>query len=676
MPILGVMPMSRPSPIQVNLFEKQFYQGKLLFLFLLSVVHIYYTLTFFSPGPLSIDEGTYHLMAKNFADSYGWEIENGYREFPSEELRAAGQLVAHDGRLVSQYPCFYTVLALPFYRLGGYGGLIFLNALSFLGVVALTYAIAQRLLLDKNLSLNACLIFFLATYAWEYTQSSLPHMVSMLFLMGAVYLGIGALSLSSSFTAKVSALASGLLIGFGTGIRLDVFFVFPLIIIPFIFVNPKRYKEALLIIIGTLPGLLFLAATNYLKFNIFSPFSYGRLGTYTKGVGPYLPFVILYLAMLVAIYLLRRPLIASFLKNHPKSSTVIVFLGGGICFLIPQIRAFLMQLAQGFYTIVVDLCIYNNPAEPYLRSQGGSILIISGVKKAFLQCCPYLVILILSFYNLIKEGNKSSQLIFLFGVPIIFIAIYAYFTGHAGLCLNNRYLLPILPITSIGCAYAWRYLSNNLDTFWKFGAFITAFLMVVPYLFFTSLSEYWLPPITIDQQDLIYLVLPLCLSAILAILTFACILTLNKSWEILQGITLLCFVAGMTWSGLLGFFYDYPLSYRCKKYNQEVSLMLAGLISPDALFFGQYPEPFYGLMDSCRIRLAIPDSLISWDNDHFRDFRPLAEYHLSLGRPVYGAFFHTTWIFLQSSDLLHGLEMTPLWENQDLLLIQLMKPQE
>lgn len=668
--------MSRPSPIQVNLFKNQFIQGKLLFLFLISVVHIYYTLSFFSPGPLSIDEGTYHLMAKSFADSYGWEIENGYREFPSEELRAAGQLVAHDGRLVSQYPCFYPVLALPFYLLGGYGGLIFLNALSFLGVIALTYAIAQRLLLDKNLSLNACLIFILATYAWEYTQSSLPHMVSMLFLMGAVYLGIGALSLSSSFTAKVSALASGLLIGLGTGIRLDVIFVFPLIIIPFIFVNPKRYKEALLIIIGTLPGLLFLAATNYLKFNIFSPFSYGRLGTYTRGVGPYLPFVILCLAMLIAIYLLRRPIIAAFLRNHPKSSMVIVFLAGWICFLLPQTRAFLIQLAQGFYTIVVDLRIYNNPHEPYLRSQGGSILIISGFKKSFLQCSPYLIILMLTVYKFIKEGNKLTQLIFLFGIPIVFIAIYAYFTGHAGLCLNNRYLLPILPITSIGCAYAWRLLSNNIDIPWKFGAFLTGFLIVVSYLFFTSLSESWLPPLTIDQQDLIYLVLPLYLSAILAILTFIYILTLNKSWKILRGVTFLCFVAGMTWSGLVGFFYDYPLSYRVKKYNQEISLTLTGLISPDALLFGQYPEPFYGLMDSCRIRLAIPDSLISWDNDHFRDFRPLAEYHLLRGHAVYGAFFHTTWIFLQNSDMLHGLEMTPLWENQDLLLVQLVKPKK
>ena len=40
-------------------------------------VLVFIPLLFTGPGYLSVDEGTYHLMAKNLADGYGFEIWNG-----------------------------------------------------------------------------------------------------------------------------------------------------------------------------------------------------------------------------------------------------------------------------------------------------------------------------------------------------------------------------------------------------------------------------------------------------------------------------------------------------------------------------------------------------------------------------------------------------------------------
>ncbi|MFO8083749.1 MAG: hypothetical protein R6U27_05465, partial [Desulfobacterales bacterium] len=140
----------------------------------LLVLHI--AISFFTiiPGHLSQDETLYHLMTKNFIETGSFAIWNGYEEFPSAEL-VLGLTSVHNGRIVSQYPHLFPILAGPLYLFLGYRALFLLNTVFFIGVVLLTYGICQKLFKDKNMSLNACLILSLATYAWEYSQAAWPH---------------------------------------------------------------------------------------------------------------------------------------------------------------------------------------------------------------------------------------------------------------------------------------------------------------------------------------------------------------------------------------------------------------------------------------------------------------------------------------------------------------------
>ena len=94
---------------------------------LLLGLHLAFSLVVNEPGYLTYDSGTYHFMVKTFAETGGFTVRNGYEELPSPALVVA-QLRTPTGELVAQYPETYTFLALPFYLVMGYPGLIFINA--------------------------------------------------------------------------------------------------------------------------------------------------------------------------------------------------------------------------------------------------------------------------------------------------------------------------------------------------------------------------------------------------------------------------------------------------------------------------------------------------------------------------------------------------------------------
>ena len=149
------------------------------------------------------------MMVRDFAGFRDFALWNGYEEYPSAELTFP-VLRTHDGRLVSQYPEVFTLLAQPFYRLMGYDGLFVMNALAFAAVVWLTFRLAARLFESRKLALNACLILVFASYAWEYSQATMPHALSALFVIGAVALTVAALAHPSAARSYWLAAASGL----------------------------------------------------------------------------------------------------------------------------------------------------------------------------------------------------------------------------------------------------------------------------------------------------------------------------------------------------------------------------------------------------------------------------------------------------------------------------------
>ncbi len=156
------------------------YGKEWLLLILFLGFQLTFTLFVTVPGHISVDEGTYHMMVKNLAESGTLGIWNGYEEFASIELQAAGYLRAHNGRLVAQYPYLTAVLATPLYWICGYRGLFFINSLAFFLTVLVCYALAHSLYGDRNLALNSCVILVLATYLWEYSQAAFPHALTVL----------------------------------------------------------------------------------------------------------------------------------------------------------------------------------------------------------------------------------------------------------------------------------------------------------------------------------------------------------------------------------------------------------------------------------------------------------------------------------------------------------------
>ena len=150
---------------------------KLAIISLLMVLQVFYTVSLTRPAHFTLDEGVYHMMARSMARDGSLAVWNGYTETPSEEL--VFPLIRKDlrdplvPRLVSQYPSVYAFIAAPFYMIGGFKGLFWINLLAFFGTAWTTAAIARRLYGDNSLALNAILILILGTFAWEYVQGSL-----------------------------------------------------------------------------------------------------------------------------------------------------------------------------------------------------------------------------------------------------------------------------------------------------------------------------------------------------------------------------------------------------------------------------------------------------------------------------------------------------------------------
>ena len=284
------------------------YRKEWLLLILFIGLQLTFTLFVTVPGHISVDEGTYHMMVKNFAGSGTLGIWNGYEEFPSIELQAAGYLRTHNSRLVAQYPYLTAVLATPFYWIWGYRGLFFINSVAFFLTVLVCYALAHSLYRDRNLALSSCFILVLATYLWEYSQAAFPHALTVFFVTGAAYCTVHGLQLNSAARSICFAAMAGLLIGFGTGIRLDVILAAPALVFALALAPSQRIKKMLAFFTGLGPGLAALSITNHFKFGTLSPFSYGSTGTTgpASGTAPWVPLVLLGLVLLFAVWTSRK----------------------------------------------------------------------------------------------------------------------------------------------------------------------------------------------------------------------------------------------------------------------------------------------------------------------------------------------------------------------------------
>jgi len=631
----------------------------------LLLLHIIFSLFLVAPGHLSIDEAVFHLMARSFAHAGNLGIWNGYGDFPSPELLLP-QFQVHNGEILPPYPSLFPILAAPLYWLAGYHGLFLFNAFAFVGVVWLCYALARAIFNDTDLALNAALILVLASYAWEYSQAAWPHATSALFVLGAAYCAMRAHKTMNDRVSMAWALAAGLAAGLGTGVRLDTIFVVPALVIPFLFVSPWRPLRALAVCLGALPGLALLSALNYAKFEVLSPFSYGLAGGgSTSGLAPYLTIAAFGIVVTTALWCATRPGNRAFLRAHRGSLAVSLILLCGAFIVIPQGWGLISRVANGAYQLLIDLRIRDlGIAEGGLsRSPGGGMVYIHGLKKSLLQSCPYLVILVLPFVDLLR-GRNARFLALLFLVPVAFVAVYSYFAWHGGLALNMRYFVPTLPFLAILTAYAWRRLPKNLGRPWLLVC-LAAVLGVLAIQFLASFPR----PASAAVQEMVYLTLPLVLASLLGLflLTWS-VRGGNEAPGFIRGGLVATAVAALTWAGVVAFTYDLPRSYFVRKSRADFVTSIERGVKPDSLLFTNADGLFFGLIDHGRVRIAFPML------DDYESFSSLAEFHIDAGRPVYLWLIPKIQREIDKRGLLAPYAVTTLFRFENGRLVELKRP--
>jgi len=623
---------------------------KMLILGLLLAAHILVSLLVTVPGYLSIDESLYHMMSKSFAATGGLEIWTGYREFPSWEL-AHEYIRVHFGRPVSQYPYLFPVITLPFYLLTGFYGLFLFNSLAFVGLVALVFATAYKLFRDKNLALNSCFILILATYAWEYSQAAWPHTTSTLFVTAAFYLAASAYFAEAFKSRLIFAFAAGLTAGFAPGVRMDAFLVLPCVLLPFLFTRPSRPLEAVVVLAGALPGIGLLAVTNYIKFGVLSPFSYGTgYGGHTPGLP--IELIAIFGTLLAGAWALSRAPVVALMKS---SKAPVIGLAAAVVVavvLIPATQKIILKLLSGAYMMLVDLRIHDmNIREPALdRTPGGSLVYIGGLKKSLLQSVPYLAALIVPLFALRRRDSDFPGLAMLFLMPVATAGFFAYVRDHGGLCLNLRFFVAVLPFTSILSAYAIRDLQQrwgmhiSVVTWAALGVFtaVTYFLLTVEF------------PASFNDLEFPLLGLPLLMAGFLLVLLIAGELIKVEGVRLLQTTAWVLLIVAIVWSGLVAFFYDYSRHRKQRISNYEVSAKVLPLIPSDSIFFtAPFIDPFMRLIEKDRVRIALPGQ------DRFKDFPKLVEFHLKSGRRVFAAFPKVFWDQLKVGSL-RSYTITPI----------------
>jgi len=588
-----------------------------------------------TPGYFFLDEVWYHWMTRDFSATGTLELWNGYDELPSIELTHAN-IPVRQGRIVSRYPYPFPALAVPFYRAFGYTGLIILNSLAFVGAIILCFGIARRLFRDDNLASLSCLIFAFATFTWEYSQGAWSHITALLFLEAAFYLMILAYDRAGSRSALVWAAFSGLVAGFGPGIRIDNALALPGLLAPFLFARPWRPLEALSFILGTVPGLAVLGWTNLIKFGRFNPLDYGD-GTYLSWGLPTAAAVVV-----AAAWTLSRPFADEFVRRRRLVLAAIGIVVLAAAFVLPSSQSLLKRGLGNFWVSVVDVrAVDPIVLAPFERSADGEKVYIGGMRRSLVQSLPYLSLLLLPVLRLYRGRPDAAATLMLLVIPLTFVAYFSLFThGYGGLGYNFRYLIPVMPFVAILSAYALR----EMKIAW--GHPPNLILLLVPAVFtagafFTSAGR---PGVLPNQLEFPLLVAPLVMAgAVLCLILLGEIVT-TEGARAIRGAAWVAATIAITWAGLVAFFYDFPHHRDLRIDNVRLADTALRMVPTNSLYFAD-PILSPSIVDNRTIRIAFPS------RDRGKDFPMLLEFHLKAGRRAFAAFPADFWKSLKGGPL-------------------------
>ncbi len=225
---------------------------------------------------LVIDGHAYMEMAKAMATHGDLEVRNALDRIDSVELYI-GATVKIGPHIYGKYPPLYAVLAALPYAIAKIPGLYALNA-AFLAVLIMAYhAIATRLLRPRAAWWTTIVLPF-AVPLYSYAAMELPHLLSAGLLLAAFACFANLIETRAPRSAFGWALATGLLSGLSTGVRVQNV-IAASILVASAWLHAPRRREAVggqVVALGACLGAMGWLNAN--RFGTFNPFTYGPLG--------------------------------------------------------------------------------------------------------------------------------------------------------------------------------------------------------------------------------------------------------------------------------------------------------------------------------------------------------------------------------------------------------------
>ncbi len=400
-----------------------------------------------APAPFIIDGGIYLDMARAMADDGSLAIAgNG----GVESAPALTKYLTHgiDGRVYPQYPSGYALLAAPFYKLMGVRGLILMNAAAAFASIWLTWRIAAHFY-AAEIARYAAIIFALATFILSYGFSVWPHALSLGILLASVYCTIAATKDQHRFKQLALMCASGIFVGVGINIRVDVILALPIIFLWLrLFARPNDRLGPALLLIGMVPGLMLASQLNLVKFGVFSPFSYGP-SVGADSIERYIPIMTAGVALLAGAWLFNMPKMAHIAMHKFGARACVGALGIAALVTVLGAGGFIWKILHGAYVLIINLQAHDAYfQEGVERNQFGQVLFWGYPKKALIQSLPFLPLAIIPAFQFFRGKNIAGAGLCLLAIaaPVVF---YSMSQWHGGGSYNMRYFMPALPFIAI-----------------------------------------------------------------------------------------------------------------------------------------------------------------------------------------------------------------------------------
>lgn len=598
------------------------------------------------PGTFSIDEVTLLLSARAFAQGYGIEVWNGFEEIPSPAL-VPGWLKVVDGRLVSQYPDFFLLVALPAFRTFGLRGLMLVNLLAFAAVCGLTFDLARRRA-GERVAVGAVAMLALASYAFEYAVGAWPHLTSTLCVLAPLALLDRALERSGSRRALGLALAAGGIGGLGIGVRLDVAFAVAAFGGALLLQRPARWREVVALAVGSLPGLAALALLNREKFGSLNPFSYGPSYGIAAGIGVHLPWLLVTATGGLLAWVLTRRAVASRTAVGVAGCALLALLT--VVLATPRLRQVAASSARGIAELAVDLRL--RPADHFEaapdRRLGDPIRHFGALKKSLLQSAPWLVLAALPLVAALRRHHGRGRLLLLAAAPAAFVVPYGIFGWDGGWALNQRYFLPALPVLALlaaeGGAWLARRAGGGAERLPEIGIALAV-----------GVASGWVLDLGRRWEEWVLLDLPLGVAALLAaLIALACRRPPGSAPARAARVVAVTSVLLGTVSGLA---YDLPRSLARRAESAARGAAVAQRAAGDALVLSEPTEELAAaIAPASRIRLANPAQ------SGYRDLGPLLDFHLARGHVVIGQVPEERFVQLVEAGLTRRYDVRPFGE--------------